>query len=337
MEWLCLTEVLSSWWAWVTGAMAFVYSVLGWLAQARSNWEKIAAFQRTARELLRVPLSYLPFLPFCGRPTLLLVDAYGAPGEKDVVSSLFQRLPPIAWVFNGRKLLGLRGLFKTVTKCPVKRVDYNSAERPWSLWRDEINAAADSVDSRSIVCSGSAPLAVWMYLGHLLWNKRKAIEIVVVNFRRGNDPKGQVFCLGYHGEKTSHPEQLLDFVQPEGEVRSGSVAVLYVAMKRNLDLSPAHEEQIGNLMGGKPVKVWRLRPREDEVNIDAGNLSRCVADMQFALNTIKGHNITELVLATSAVDTVAFMMGALANVHMFSRIAFVELVKSQYQLAFEST
>jgi hypothetical protein len=263
---------------------------------------------------------------------MLWMNAYKTHNPPDlnaVVSSLFARCPPFGVPYFITVRMGF-GLFGHEHECVTTRVVWKDAERPWGAWRDEIEQVV-STASGSFVCSGSAPLAMWMLLGRRLWDKDKAQEHVVVNFRTR---VGQVF----HVVPLMAPFQgdaVMELVRPE--VTGGQedvAAVLYVATKRNLTFSPTDEKRVEALLPGKAVQAWRLQPTADELTVDSGNFQRCRAHIMVALDEIHG-KCTTLVLATSSVDAVAFAMGASANVHKFSHIICLEYVRGRYDVAFD--
>jgi hypothetical protein len=252
-----------------------------------------------------------------------------------IVSSLFSSFPPFWWVYCVIATFG-RDLFGSEVTCPAMSVPHDGTDRPWDTWGNEIRDALASVSGPSVVCCGRGPLALWMYLGRVLWNG-KTTEHVVVNFPKGAS-EGQAFFLSgaMTGEEAPHDAFMTLTPPVDADVSAGGAAMLYVSVTPTLTFSPRHEEQVRGLFPNDEVKFWRLHPTAERITVDASNLRRCVAHIRDALEHIGGSGHAEtLVLATSAVDAVAFAMGALANVHKFRRIVFLELVNGAYQPAFE--
>ena len=186
------------------------------------------------------------------------------------------------------------------------------------------------MSGESAVFCGSAPLALWMYLGHILQNMpNEPSQHIVVNFRRGS-LTGQAFFLRPVGDKVSD-NTIMTLTPPKDADGRVNLAMLYVSVTGVNVLTADQETQVRNLFPKNTVGFWRLQPMAGNITINDKNLDHCREHIRDALGQIRDSGFTELVLATSAVDAVAFSMGELATISTFYNILFLDLVRGVYQ------
>ena len=278
----------------------------------------------------------MPVLPISPRtrPTLLVLNAYnGAPEAADVADGLFLRFPPFGWLY---KLGWPFKLFADMHHCFTSTVLHGGPDpvRPWDDWKRELTNAVNAASGRFFLCSGNAPLSLWMLLGHLLWNKGKCLmHVLVVNFRKQSGP--QTFTIETSSDSsTSSAGHLLVSVPPEEAVPADAVALLYVSSNASYDVNSEDVTHLADDLGG-PVRIWRLRPQSGIVNVDQANLGRIADEIREVLEDILRRNVGTLMIATSCVDSVAFVMGTLVNSQMFHRVFLLEYVQGRYVKAIE--
>ena len=273
----------------------------------------------------------MPVLPFSPRtrPTLLVLNAYnGAPEAADVADGLFLRFPPAGWPY---KLGWPFKLFADMHPCFTSTVLHGGLDpvRPWDDWKRELTNTVDGASGRFFLCSGNAPLSLWMLLGHLLWNKGKGLmHVLVVNFRKHSG--SQTFTIETSSvTSTSSTGRLLVSAPPQEAVPANAVALLYVSINASYDVNSEDVNHLPDDLGG-PVRIWRLRPQSGIVNVDQANLGRIADEIREVLDDILRRKVGTLMLATSCVDAVAFVMGTLVNRQMFRRVFLLEYVQGRY-------
>ena len=283
----------------------------------------------------------MPVLPIAPRtgPTLLVLNAFSAPEAADVAVGLFSRFPPFGWSYSLGFLRGWQWwpfkLFAEVHRCFTHTGQYATPVRPWDDWKGELTASVNGASGRFFLCSGSAPLPLWMLLGHLLWNKEKGLmHVLVVNFRKQSGPQTFTIEMSLDTSTSSAGHLLAVSAPPQEPVPADAVALLYVSLNARYDVTTDQAQTIEAVIGAGPVMIWRLRPQSGIVNVDQANLGRIAVEIQAVLDDIASKNCT-LLLATSGVDAVAFVMGALVNRHMFSRVVFLDFVQNSYVKAIE--
>eukprot|EP00053_Salpingoeca_punica_P020374 m.211387 g.211387 ORF g.211387 m.211387 type:complete len:320 (-) comp18268_c0_seq1:281-1240(-) len=260
----------------------------------------------------------LPIFPWRNRLLLLRLNCFGAEHTSEVMGAIFQKFSPLSWIWRKWSTVEER-------QCVNTEVRFDSVDRPWQEWRNELCENTRDVQQRVVICSGYAPLSMWMLLGRTLAGKGK--EVVVVNFKRSGET-GQVFPL----TASSDQPQLLTLDLPHTFT---SVAVLYVSLNPRSQFSQAHEDRVKTLVSVDNISVCRLHPGANFITVDSQTIMSCARDIDAALGDIASRGATTLVLATSGVDAVAFLIGSLANPSKFNRIVYLDFVRGNYEVAFD--
>ena len=206
----------------------------------------------------------------------------------------------------------------TVAPFETQQVDYRGGddERPWTKWMNEIRQLATDLDTvdRIIVC-GQSPLALFALLGATLQHPSRVVFFANPRFQSALDVSSQINRDGIDLDVDAVATESADIMTYGAVTPGGSapidVVVCYVATNpHNRFTQDNYESIVAQLSDNKTLRTAAVAVVTKEPwRIEQSNLGRVYALVKHALRSEMARLAHTLVVTSSSMDAVAFMMG----------------------------
>jgi hypothetical protein len=252
--------------------------------------------------------------------------------ENDAVDALFGLVNASGWK--------VRGWFSpsfaffsggSVVLVPEEEHVSHGSPRPWGKWQKRLDETLEIVDSRSkVICSGRAPLAAWTYLG----NKLSAQEVSILHFPIRDDRSPQIFQVKgkFSSENGSkRPYQLLSKVHIAGHPTPKAARNVFIFASLNSSFAVSSS----NLPAAYVGEVVHLSPQtfnQGAWMINSENIPELLPQLNQELDKRSG--ASNLMLASSGPDALAFVFGLVVNLQKFKSVQIADYVSGRYEVGF---
>ena len=276
---------------------------------------------------------------------LLRVDGYeGTQSTSTLEDTLLHALGFSGgpWEWDLVKRTARTMLVKNVVHClnrPFARptsTTYPLNEYDWYVWMEELawTVSEEMKGEMSVVCSGYAPLPVWMLLGHVLTKQGRRIS--VLNFHKTEPPALiDISAAAQHGARDTHHLGTPRGDPTGAEAGRGRAAALFVTQFAGTALSPSSETSLVEMVPQYQLHIWQARPPLSTLTVDKTNFSEIKSELRNWVKKIISTEPQVLLLATSMVDGVALYLGGLITLNDFRRVVFCEFFQYRYFKAFD--